>query len=168
MIISTVGVELNENIFLNKVGKFLFKIEKFEEDGFTNGGDARFKLHFKGVEVGTKEPVYLHSEQFNIGQKSLWKIKQLEVALKSPEIYDVNSWVGRYVIANVKQESYAKNDGTQGVSYKASSWEYSSHNDKLPPIAEAKQDESNDFTEPSKPTNKVPEVDMDEDEIPFS
>lgn len=137
MIIDTRNVELNENIFLNKIGMFLFKIEKFEEDGFTNAGDARFKLHFKGVEVGTKEPVYLHSEQFNIGQKSLWKIKQLEVALKSPEIYDVNSWVGRYVIANIKQDTYIKQDGTQGVSYKAASWEYSTHNDKLPPIPEA-------------------------------
>lgn len=157
MIISTVGVELSENVFLNKVGKFLFKIEKFEEDGFTNGGDARFKLHFKGVEAGTKEPVYLHSEQFNIGQKSLWKIKQLEVALKSPEIYDVNSWVGRYVIANIKQDTYIKQDGSQGVSYKASSWEYSSHNDKLPLIPEASVLNN----------NKDIEIEISDEIIPF-
>lgn len=167
MIISTVGIELNEGVFVKKEGKFLFRIEKFEEDGFTNAGDAKFKLHFKGVEVGTKEPIYLHSEQFNIGQKSLWKIKQLEVALKSPEIYDVNSWVGSYVIANIKQDTYIKQDGTQGVSYKAASWEYSTRNDRLLPIPEAKQDEDNGVNESIKPSSKIPKIDIDKDEIPF-
>ena len=103
MIIDTRNVELSENNFLNKEGNFLFRIEKFEEDGFTNNGDHRFKLHFKGIEVGIKEPVYIHSEQFNIGAKSLWRIKQLEVALKAPEIYDINNFIGRYVIATSKK-----------------------------------------------------------------
>ena len=146
MIINTKGVELNENVFVDKEGKFLFRIDKFEEDGFTNSGDARFKLFFKGVEVGTKEPIYLHSEQFNIGQKSLWKIKQLEVAVKAPEIYDINDFVGRYVIATIKKENYTKSDGSVGASYKVKTWEYSTANDKMTPIPEAKQDSSNDTT----------------------
>lgn len=150
MIISTVGIELNENVYVNKEGKFLFRIEKFEEDGFTNAGDAKFKLHFKGVEVGTKEPVYLHNEQFNIGQTSLWRIKQVEVALKAPEIYDINDFVGRYIIANIKQETYKKNDGSIGTLYKVKSWDYSTLNDKMPPIPEAKQDENNGINESAK------------------
>ena len=32
MIINTKGIELNENVYVNKEGKFLFKNEKFEED----------------------------------------------------------------------------------------------------------------------------------------
>lgn len=160
MIISTKGVELNENVYVNKEGKFLFKIEKFEEDGFTNNGDARFKLHFKGVEAGTKEPIYLHSEQFNIGQTSLWRIKQVEVALKAPEIYDINNFVGRYIIANIKQENFTKKDGTPGIGYKVKSWEYSKHNDSLPPIPEAKSDENNGINE------SVQAEDV-EDTIPF-
>ena len=167
MIISTVGIELNENVYVNKEGKFLFRIEKFEEDGFTNAGDAKFKLHFKGVEVGTKEPVYLHNEQFNIGQTSLWRIKQVEVALKAPEIYDINDFVGRYIIANIKQETYKKNDGSIGISYKVKSWDYSTLNDKMPPIPEAKQDENNGINESIKSSSKIPEIDIDEDEIPF-
>lgn len=160
MIISTVGIELNESVFVNKEGKFLFRIEKFEEDGFTNAGDAKFKLHFKGVEVGTKEPVYLHNEQFNIGQSSLWRIKQVEVALKAPEIYDINDFVGRYIIANIKQEKYTKRDGTSGIAHKVKSWDYSTLNDKMPPIPEAKQDENNGIN--------VAEVDdIDDSEIPF-
>lgn len=161
MIINTKGVELNENVYVNKDGKFLFRIEKFEEDGFTNAGDAKFKLHFKGVEVGSKEPTYIHSETFNIGQSSLWRIKQLEVALKAPEIYDINDFVKRYVIANIKQETYKKNDGSVGTSYKVKSWEYSSFNDKLDPIPEAKPNENNGTNESSQAE------DISEDQIPF-
>ena len=161
MIIDTRNVELNENVYVNKDGKFLFKIEKFEEDGFTNAGDARFKLHFKGVEAGTKEPIFIHSEQFNIGQTSLWRIKQVEVALKAPEIYDINDFVKRYVVANIKQENFTKKDGTSGVSYKVKSWEYSKHNDALPPIPEAKQDENNGID------GTVQTEDIDDSEIPF-
>jgi len=163
MIINTKGVELNENVFVNKEGKFLFRIEKFEEDGFTNAGDAKFKLHFKGVEVGTKEPTFVHSETFNIGQSSLWRIKQLEVALNAPEIYDINDFVKRYVVANIKQENYTKKDGTPGITHKVKSWEYSSFNDKLPPIPEAKSDENNGINE----SIQTPTIEIDEDEIPF-
>lgn len=167
MIINTKGVELNENVFVNKEGKFLFRIEKFEEDGFTNAGDAKFKLHFKGVEVGTKEPVYLHNEQFNVGKSSLWRIKQVEVALKAPEIYDINDFVKRYVIANIKQENFTKKDGAPGIGYKVKSWEYSELNDKMLPIPEAKQNEDNGINGSVKQKSKIPEVDIDEDEIPF-
>lgn len=163
MIINTKGVELNENVYVNKDGKFLFRIEKFEEDGFTNAGDAKFKLHFKGVEVGSKEPTYIHSETFNIGQSSLWRIKQLEVALKAPEIYDINDFVKRYVIANIKQETYKKNDGSIGTSYKVKSWEYSSFNDKLDPIPEAKQNENNG----TNGNSKTPEIEINDEDIPF-
>ena len=163
MIINTKGVELNENVYVNKDGKFLFRIEKFEEDGFTNAGDAKFKLHFKGVEVGSKEPTYIHSETFNIGQSSLWRIKQLEVALKAPEIYDINDFVKRYVIANIKQETYKKNDGSVGTSYKVKSWEYSSFNDKLDPIPEAKPNENNG----TNGNSKTPEIEINDEDIPF-
>lgn len=161
MIIDTRNIELNENVYVNKEGKFLFRIEKFEEDGFTNAGDAKFKLHFKGVEAGTKEPTFMHSETFNIGQSSLWRIKQVEVALKAPEVYDINDFVGRYIIANIKSESYTKKDGTAGTAYKVKSWEYSSFNDKLPPIPEAKQDENNGID------GTVQTEDIDDSEIPF-
>ena len=158
MIINTKGVELNENVYINKEGKFLFKIEKFEEDGFTTTGDAKFKLHFKGVEVGTKEPKLSHTEMFSVGQKSLWKIKQLEVALKAPEVYDVNSFIGRWVIANIKSEKFTNNKGEEKTSYKSVSWEYSPINDKLPPIPEAVENTNDDTS-----VNDV----VSDEEIPF-
>jgi len=163
MIINTKGVELSENIWLNKAGKFTFKVEKFEDDGFTQAGDQQFKLMFKGVEVGTKEPIFMHTERFNIGQKSLWRIKQLEVALKAPEVYEVEDFIGRYVIANVVSETYTKGDGTQGTAFKVKSWEYHTKNDSLTPIPEAKQDANNDSAQPTE----VPTIEIDEDSIPF-
>lgn len=158
MVINTVGIEVNENVYVNKAGKFLFKIEKWEEDGFTQFGDQKFKMFFKGVEVGHKEPVYLHSEMFNVGQKSLWRIKQLEVALKSPEVFEISDWIGRYVIANIEERTYTKSDGSTGKAYGVKSWEYSSHNDKLPPIPETKQNENDGAAQPTEVEN---------DEIPF-
>ena len=81
--------------------------------------------------------------------------------------YDINDFVGRYIIANIKQENYTKKDGTAGTSYKVKSWEYSTLNDKMTPIPEAKQDEDNGVNESIKPSSKIPEIDIDEDEIPF-
>ena len=156
MVINTRGVELTPPAeYIAKEGKFILRIEKLVEDGFTQDGQAKFKLFFQGVEVGTKEPVYSHSEMFNVGQSSLWRIKQLEVALKAPECYDINDFIGRYVIADIKSRRYNKKDGSVGTSYQAKEWEYSPHNDKLPPIPEAKQD-ADDGT-----------IDISEDEIPF-
>ena len=156
MVINTKGVEVSENIYVNKAGKFLFKIEKWEIDGMDSGGNDAFKIFFKGVEANTKEPMYLHSERFTTGQNALWKVKQLEIALKSPEVYELDSWIGRYVFANIVQENYTRKDGSSAISHKVKSWEYSTANDKLAPIPEAREN-----------SNDGPVIDIDEDEIPF-
>lgn len=158
MIINTKGVELSEAKYLDKEGEFLFKLEKWEEDGFTQEGAAKFKIFFKGVEVGKKEPVYLHSEMFNLQQNSLWRIKQLEVALKAPEVYEVDDLMARYVVVTIKSREYTKNNGETGTAYNVTSWTYSSLNDKLPPIKEAIENNNDVGTEA---------VEISEDEIPF-
>ena len=157
MIINTKGVELNEAKYLDKEGEFLFKLEKWEEDGFTSEGAAKFKVFFKGVEVGKKAPVYTHSEMFNLQQNSLWRIKQLEVALKAPEVYDIDDLMGRYVVVTTKSKQYEK-DGQTKTAYNVSGWTYSSLNDKLPPIKEAIENKNDVGTETAE---------ISEDEIPF-
>lgn len=153
MVINTRGVELTPPAdYIQKEGKFTLRIEKLIEDGFTTEGHAKFKLVFQGVEVGTKEPIYSHSEMFNVGQSSLWRIKQLEVALKAPECYDINDFIGRYVVADIKPRVHKEK-----TYYSVKTWEYSPHNDKLSPIPEAKQDVD----------NGDPIVDINEDEVPF-
>lgn len=161
MVINTKGVELKEpSEWLNKEGKFTFKIEKIIEDGFTSDGFAKFKIEFKAVELGTKEPVYSHTEMFNVAQNSLWRIKQLEIALKAPECYDLNDFIGRYVIGEVKMRTFDKRDGTKGTSYQIKAWEYSAHNDKLPPIKEANLNDAPNVVVSN-------EIDIDDSEIPF-
>ena len=163
LIINTKGIEVNNAIYINKTGTFLFRIEKFEENGYTQNGDASFKLHFKGVEQGTKEPVYLHSEMFSVGEKSLWKIKLLEQGIKAPEVYDINDFVGRYVLATIISETYTKKDGTAGTGYKVNQWGYSSLNDKKDPIPTAKVEQD---TGTAQPVEIVIE-DVSTNEIPF-
>ena len=166
MIIDTSKDEMLENNWLDKEGRFTFKIEKFEEDGFVQNGDdagaVKFKLIFKGKEAGN-DKLYSHSEMFNIGQKSLWRIKELEIALKAPDVYDIEDFIGRYVIANVVSRNYQKNNGTQGTAFNVKSWEYSKLNDALPPIPKAEQNANNDTAQSSE----IPTIDIDEDEIPF-
>jgi len=161
MIIDTRGIELNENNYINKAGKFLLKIEKWELGALDKTGADTFKIFFKGVEVGTKDPVYMHTEYFSTASNVLWRLKMLEVAIKSPEVYDIDDWVGRYVIASVEPNTYTKADGTSATSYQCKRYEYCTHNDKLPPIPEAKPNTNDDNG------FNTADVDVDEDEIPF-
>lgn len=168
LIINTRGVEVNEVVYIKEEGQYTFKITKFEDDGFTrDSGDQKFKLHFVGKVVGTTEPMYNHTEMFNIGAKSLWRIKQLEVALKAPECYDIESFINRYVTATIVKREYPKNDGTTGIAYNVKSWEYSKLNDSLAPIPEAKEAEDDSFASPIPIKRNIPEIEIDESEILF-
>lgn len=167
LVINTRGVELKETVYIEKEGVYTLKITKFEDDGFTrDSGDQRFNLHFIGKSTLTPEVVYEHKETFNIGAKSLWRIKQLEVALKAPECYDIESFIGRYVTATIVKREYKKNDGTNGVAYNVKTWEYSKLNDSLAPIPEAKETEDA-FESPIPTGSAIPEVEIDFSEIPF-
>ncbi len=163
-VIDTRNVEVNETTYINKIGTFLFRIERFEEDGYTQNGDAKFNLYFKGVEQGTKTPVYLHREMFSVGTKSLWKIKLLERGLDAPEVYDINDFVGRYVLATIISESYTKKDGTAGTGYKVNQWGYSSLNDSKDAIPTATVEQNTGTTQPME----VVVEGVDEDSIPFN
>ena len=167
LIINTRGVELKETVYIEKEGVYTLKITKFEDDGFTrDSGDQKFNLHFIGKSTLTPEVVYEHKESFNIGAKSLWKIKQLEVALNAPECYDIESFINRYVTATIVKREYTKNDGTIGTAYNVKTWEYSKLNDALPPIPEAKEPKDS-FDSPMPTQRAIPEVDIDLDTIPF-
>lgn len=158
-VISTVGVELKEAIFVDKEGQYILRIEDWEEDGITQAGDVKFNVHFKGVIAGTKEPVYTHTERFSLG-RAAFRIKQLEQALRSPENFDINDWVGRYVVSNIVSEQYEKN-GEIKTAYKTKTWNYSKFNERLPPIPEAKADEQ------TEADVEVDIEDIEDDDIPF-
>lgn len=159
MVINTKGVEINDTQYIKKDGIFLLKIEEFVEDGYSNEGNPKFKLLFKGMEIidnKMQSTTYAHTEFYSTDAKMLWKIKQLELGLKAPEIYDINNFIGRYAIAIVKMEEY---NGKTNARVKE--WQYSPQNDKMPPIPEATQEQS------SSDVQSEPEIDISEDEIPF-
>ena len=167
LIINTRGVELKETVYIEKEGVYTLKITKFEDDGFTrDSGDQKFNFHFIGKSTLTPEVVYEHKESFNIGAKSLWRIKQLEVALNAPECYDIESFIGRYVTATIVKREYKKNDGTTGTAYNVKTWEYSKLNDSLAPIPEAKELEDS-FDSPIPIQRNIPEIDISDEEVPF-
>jgi len=153
LIINTAGIELTPPAsYIEKAGNYIFKIEKIELDGFNDEGSEKFKMHFKAFQPENKEVIYSHIERFSLAKNMLWKLKQLEVALKSPEHYDVESWVGRYVIGTVSMREY---NGKNYADIK--SYEYSKFNDKLDPIPEFK----------GSVESAIVEDDILEDAIPF-
>lgn len=125
MIINTKGVELTPPAeWIKTAGKYTLKITEIKPDGFTPDGE-KFKIFFKSANGE------LHSEFYSTAPNMLWKIKNVEVAMKAPECYDIENFVGRYIVANIGMRSY------NGKEYaEAKSWEYSELNDKLPPIPE--------------------------------
>ena len=168
LIINTRGVELKETVYIEKEGVYTLKITKFEDDGFTrDSGDQKFNFHFIGKSTLTPEVVYEHKESFNIGAKSLWRIKQLEVALNAPECYDIENFVGRYVTATIVKREYKKNDGTNGVAYNVKTWEYSKLNDALAPIPEAKELEEDSFASPIPIAKVIEKIEISDEELPF-
>jgi hypothetical protein len=126
MIIDTRGVELTPPAeWIKKEGIYVLKISEIKPDGFAADGSGaeKFKIIFK-ASSGEQ-----HMENFILKPDMLWKIKVIEKAIKAPEVYDINDFIGRYVTATIKERTY---NGKQYFDIK----EYAecALNDKLPPI----------------------------------
>lgn len=170
MIINTknlpeIGIKPKEdgtyNIF--KEGKYLFKIIDWGDKGFTRDGDSMFVINFQGIEIGKKDIKYSHNELYNLGALSLIHLKKLEVALKSPEVYNLDDWKDRFVIANIEKNGKREYNGKLYDRFGVTSWEYSDYNNKLAPIPEAKEEDNN--TTPVAKSEPV--VEISDDDIPF-
>lgn len=169
MIVNTQGIELNNNTYITEAGQYAFKIEKFEENGVSSYNSPAFKLHFIGNKIivgqdgkpalGDEE--FIHTERYTLDENVLWKIKILEVALDAPEIYDINDFVGRYVVADV---GLREHNGKMYSDIKK--WKPSKRNDALPPIPKAEENQNNSNSQYPQP-DSVPVIDIDESEIPF-
>jgi hypothetical protein len=88
-------------------------------------------------------------------EKMLWKVARLRDALHSPEIFELEDWVGRYVLATIEMREY---NGKTNPNIKK--LQYSKANDKLAPIPDRAQNTG-------EPTNgSVADEDLD-DIMPF-
>ena len=153
MIINTTGMTANEVNIINKNGDYLLKLIKIEPAEY-----GKLKLHFEGAEIveGKVQSDIVSMIEFCDTDKQIFKIVRLRDAFKSPELFNLDDWLNRYVVARVEMQEY---NGKTSPNFKK--LQYSSHNDKLPPIPEAKQEQSvgNDMANPS--------VEITEDSIPF-
>lgn len=153
MVIDTRGVELKNSTYIDKEGRYALNITDV-----VIVNSAKFEVIFEGNEIIIKdekmelsEETYKHKERFTTNSNVLWKIKLLEVALKAPEIYDIKSFIGRFVNAKITLRDYNDKKYAQ-----VASWSYSKRNDNLPaiPLASA--------------TATTADVTIDDDtEIPF-
>lgn len=144
MRIDTRGVELTPpGEWIKEKGEYTLKLTKWDQDGYTDAGEEKFKIFFQTADGK------MHSERFSTAPNMLWKIKRLEVAMEAPEVYELDSLIGRYVIADVGMREY------NGKEYaEAKEWKYAPQNKKLDPIPSAAED-------------APVEVDEDGDEVPF-
>lgn len=125
---------------INKDGAYICKIEKVENDGTTSTGDIKIKFSFVCLDVNDlKGEQYTYSDSFPLTGKASFLINNLEEALKCPDVYDANDLVGRYVLGHFSENKYTKKDGTEASNYRSTKWEYSTKNDKLPPIQAPKE-----------------------------
>jgi len=176
MVVNTRGVEVKDTNYITEAGHYVFKIDKFEEDGYN-----KFKLIFIGNKMlvvdgkaTLSDEIYTHTENYSLEDNMLWKIKRLEIALNAPEVYDVNNFIGRFVRADVTMKA-GYTDPSKFYS-NVSKWVYSKQNDALPPIPEAQEEQSNGATQSYQPSEHESQkqdgyqqqaIEVDE-EIPFS
>ena len=168
LIINTRGVELSETAYIKEEGKYTLKVVKYEDKGFDQKtGDSQFALTFKGKRAG-EDKTYDYVEYFVRTKNRMFLLALLRDGFKAPEIYDPESLVGRYIIANIKKNEYPK-DGEIKVNFKADpyQWEYSKLNDNLAPIPEAKDTEEDSLDSPIPIQRDIPTIDIDEESIPF-
>lgn len=158
MTINTTGIVSNENNKITEAGTYVLKIVKVEEDGF-----EKYKLSFEGKKAleGGKlsDETYSMLDWLQLSDNLIWKVARIRDALKSPEIFDLNDWVNRYVVAVIEMNTYNDKTNPQFKQLK-----YSSFNDNMPPIQEAKSEQSVDAN--VQPEN-APTIDVDSDSIPF-
>lgn len=130
MIVNLKGVSSeNPNEYIKTAGKYTLKITGLLEDGYDKNGDQRIKFTFKTPDGKN------HSESFSIGGEYAWRLKRFIEAMKAPEVFDIETLVGRYItavmIVNPKNPLYVL----------VNEWEYAIQNDKLEPIKEVASEE---------------------------
>ena len=121
------------------------------------------KLTFEGKKIlpdgKLSDELYSMLDWLQTSENLIWKVARLRDAIKSPEVFDLNDWMGRYVVATVEMNTYNEKTNPQFKNLS-----YSSFNDKMPPIPSAKEESNQSASQPVQSEN--PSEDISE-EIPF-
>lgn len=165
MKINSTRYEQNETKYITEAGNYLMKLVRWEQDGYSQNGEMKIKVLMNAKKINDdgslSDENYTNNYFMYDGEKAGFTIAMLRDALKSPDVFDLNDWIERFVNAKVEMEL-----GNDGKSYaRIKGFEYSKFNDKLPPIQEAKEEHSEPRSQSISQNNQS--VDIPEDEIPF-
>lgn len=162
MQINSTNYKQNETKYITEAGNYLLKIVKWEQDGYSQNGELKIKVLMSAKKIfddgKLSDDNYTTTYFMYDGEKAGFTIAMLRDALKSPKIFDLDSWIDRFVIGRVDME--VANDGKSYARIKG--FEYSKFNDKLPPFQEVTSQSS----EPKSDNVSNPSEDI-EDIIPF-
>lgn len=142
-----------------KTGKHFVKVIK-QEETFSNNGKPILKVTFadkNGAQI---------SDDFYLTEQAMFRIKMLTKALKMPNVLDTELMIDRYVNIEVVEEPYQDKSGNNKIAYKVSNYEESSKTNTLEqknallPVEVV-------IKEQVKQQNNIPDIDINEYEVPF-
>lgn len=143
-----------------KAGNHFVKVIK-QEETFSHNGKPILKVTFankSGAQI---------SDDFYLTEQAMFRIKLLTKALKMPNVLDTELMINRYVNIEVVEEPYQDRNGNNKIAYKVSSYEEATQTntleqkDALLPVEIV-------VKEPLKQQHNIPDIDINDDEIPFS
>lgn len=142
--------------YIAEEGTYRFKIVNHEVDGFSNEGNEKHKytLEANKVIVGKdgkptlNEEIVLKNAIYTEDEKQYWVFGNLMDALKIAYSFNEPDLVGYYFMADVKSRMYNEK---KYFDIDPRSYKYSKMNDALPPVPEAKVEQTQaTYDEPSQ------------------
>ena len=162
MQINSTEYKSSELNYIRENGNYLLKLIKWEQDGYSAGGELKIKVTCEAKKItddGKLDGSYNFDYPMYDGVKAGFTIARLRDALQSPQVFNLDDWMNRFVIATISME-----ESSNGKSYaQVKAFQYSKFNDKLPPFQEIKAQPSESKSE----SVSNPSEDMTEDELPF-
>lgn len=161
MVVDRSKREAPEEEYIRENGMFTFKISGWETNGFSQAGNAKFKIHFIGKRNGgDKDKMYKHSQDFVDTPKAMVFMEGLENAIEAPNRYEMDDIIGHYLVAKVWMKP--NQDGSKAYS-NISEYSKSPLDASVPRIVETKKVEE----EEAPKVEEIEVIEIDESIIPF-
>ena len=132
---------VEETQWIKTVGQHIVKVISVTPSKTSNNNDVE-KVTFQNA---NKEQI---KDEFVVTENSLWKMKAFTKALKLGDVVNTDQWVGKFVVITTGEETYPKNDGSEGKKIVVKFYEPYEHKKQQAP-------------------DPLPEIDIDDDELPF-
>ena len=132
---------VEETQWIKTVGQHIVKVISVTPSKTSNNNDVE-KVTFQNA---NKEQI---KDEFVVTENSLWKMKAFTKALKLGDVVNTDQWVGKFVVITTGEETYPKNDGSEGKKIVVKFYEPYEHKKQQAP-------------------DPLPEFDVNDDELPF-